>query len=309
MTQAHWFAFFIRTGLGGVTARRLLERFGSIESAFAAPDAALLQIPRITPSLVASLRAHPLAAVAAELEAWEQQGIRAVTWAEPCYPAALRLLPDAPPVLMVRGDLRPAEHPGVAIVGTRRPTAAGSATAAQLAREFAGRGLVVVSGLAIGIDTAAHRGALAAAGGRTFAVPGSGLHALYPRRNISLAEELAARGALLSEVHPDTQVSAQVLMARNRIVGGLSHAVIVIEASGQGGSLPTARRAQLNGRLLFAVAGTPGADRLLAEGAESLDPRNIDLAALAQRIRAHRLPALDLATDVKAAGDQLLLFQ
>ena len=124
-------------------------------------------------------------------------------------------------------------------------------------------------------------------------MPGSGLRALHPRQNAALAYEISVRGALLSEVHPDTRVSPQVLMARNRIVGGLSHAVIVVEASGQGGSLPTAQRARRNGRLLFAVPGSPGADRLLAQSAEPLDPQAIDLDALADRIREHRLPGRD----------------
>ncbi len=293
MTQAHWFALFILTGLGGSTAHRLLDRFGDIESAFAAPDTALLQLPLITPALLARVRARPLAAIEAELAAWDRQGLRVVTWGDARYPAQLRPLPDAPPVLMVQGDLRAEESAAVAIVGTRQPTPAGVATATWLARELAGRGLVIVSGLAVGIDTAAHRGALAAAAGRTFAVPGSGLRALHPRQNAALAHEISARGALLSEVHPDTRVSPQVLMARNRIVGGLSRAVIVIEASGQGGSLPTAQRARRNGRLIFAVPGSPGADQLLAQGAEPLHPQAVDLDAFADRICEHRLPGRD----------------
>ena len=293
MTEAHWFAFFILTGLGASTAHRLLERFGCIESAFAAPDAALFQLPRITPDLLARMRARPLAAIEADLAAWDRQGLHVVTWEDARYPAQLRLLSDAPPVLIVQGDLRTEDSAAVAIVGTRQPTPAGRATATWLARELAGRGLAIVSGLALGIDTAAHRGALAAAAGRTFAVPGAGLHTLHPRQNTALAYQISARGALISEVHPDTRVSPQVLMARNRIVGGLSRAVIVIEASGQGGSLPTAQRARRNGRLLFAVPGSPGADRLLAQGAEPLDPRAADLNALADRICQHCLPGRD----------------
>ena len=146
MTQAHWFALFVLTGLGGSTARRLLDRFGDIESAFAAPDAALLQLPRITPDLLARMRARPLAAIEAELAAWARQGLRVVTWEDAPYPAALRSLPDAPPVLMVQGDLRADEGAAVAIVGTRQPTPAGTATATWLARKLAGRGLVIVSG-------------------------------------------------------------------------------------------------------------------------------------------------------------------
>lgn len=304
MTQTHWFALFILTGLGGSTAHRLLDRFGDIESAFAAPDAALLQLPRITPDLLARVRARSLATIEAELTAWDRQGLHVVTWDDARYPAQLRPLSDAPPVLMVQGDLPAEECAAVALVGTRQPTPAGIATAFWLASALAGRGLVIVSGLAIGIDTAAHRGALAAAAGRTFAVPGSGLRALHPRQNAALAREISARGALISEMHPDTRVSPQVLMARNRIVGGLSRAVIVVEAGVQGGSLPTAERARRNGRLLFVVPGSPGADRLLAQGAEPLDPQTIDLNAFARRIYEYRLPGQNAVPKSSLNGPQ-----
>jgi DNA processing protein len=131
-------------------------------------------------------------ALEAELASLADEGLQVVTWDDEDYPANLRLVHDAPPVLFVRGELRPADAQAVAIVGTRHPTPQGVAVAEKLARELAERGLTVVSGLALGIDTAAHRGALRAVGGRTLAVPGSGLRAIHPRENIALAEAIPA---------------------------------------------------------------------------------------------------------------------
>lgn len=290
MSKLHWLALVSLPGIGGATGRKLIERFGSIEAAFAAPDAELARIPRLNADLVARLRAVALETIEAELAMLADEGLEVLTWDDPDYPANLRDLPDAPPVLFTRGSLRPEDADAVAIIGTREPTPAGMAAATTLARELAGRGLTVVSGLAIGIDTAAHRSALEAPGGRTLAVPGSGLRALHPRQNVPLAERIARRGALLSEVHPNTPPSGPVLMARDRITSGLARAVIVVEAREKSGSLDTARRARRQGRMVLALAGSPGTDKLIAEGAEPLAWRGLDFDALAQRIREHTLP-------------------
>jgi DNA processing protein len=143
--------------------------------------------------------------------------------------------------------------------------------------------------LALGIDTAAHRGALQAADGRTLAVLGSGLRAIHPRQNLPLAEAIAQRGALLSELHPATPPLGPNLMARDRLISGLSRAVIVVEANEKSGSLDTAAKARRQGRLLLAVPGSPGTQALLAGGVEPLDLRTTDLDALSQRIRQHTL--------------------
>ncbi len=291
MSKLHWLALVSLPGIGGATGRKLIERFGSIEAAFAAADAELARVPRLNADLVARLRAVSLDAIEAELAALADEGLGVLTWDDADYPGNLRDLSDAPPVLFVRGELRPEDADAVAIIGTREPTAGGLAAAEMLGRELAGRGLTVVSGLAIGIDTAAHRGALAAAGGRTLAVPGSGLRAIHPRQNAGLAERIARRGALLSEVHPNTPPSGPVLMARDRIISGLARAVVVVEAGERSGSLDTAKRAQRQGRPVLALPGSPGTDRLLAEGAAQLSQSAADLDALAESIRSHPGPA------------------
>ncbi len=287
MSRLHWFALSTLPGIGGTTARRLLERFGSVEAIFAAPDEALLQTPRINAALVARLRAISLEARQAELTSLADEGIQVVTWSDPDYPASLHAISDAPPLLFVRGSLLTDDTQAVALVGTRKPDAHYVEVTTMLARELARRSLTIVSGLALGIDTAAHQGALQAATGRTLAIPGSGLRALHPRQNQPLAEKIVQQGALLSELHPDTRARGNNLMARDRIVSGLSRAVIVVAAGAQSGSLDTAAKARRQGRLLFAVPGSPGTDALIADGAELLAPETIDLEALAQRIVMH----------------------
>lgn len=288
MSKVHWLALSTIPGIGGATARRLVERFGSLEAAWDASDEELRQVPRITPEVVACLRAISLDALEVELAALAEEGLDVVMWDDPGYPANLRHLGDAPPLLFVRGNLRPTDVQAVAIVGTRQPTPQGAAFAEKLAHGLAERGLTIVSGLALGIDTAAHRGALQAAGGRTLAVLGSGLRAIHPRENISLADAITHQGALLSELHPDAPPRGPNLMARDRIMSGLSRAVVVVEAGEKSGSLDTAAKARRQGRLLLAVPGSPGTQALLAMGAEPLDPQAADLDVLSQRINLWR---------------------
>jgi DNA processing protein len=225
--------------------------------------------------------------MAENLEALAEAGIDVLSWDDDSYPANLLTVSDAPPLLFVRGALLPADSNAVAIVGTREPSAASAALADKLGCELAQRGLTIVSGLALGIDTAAHTGALEAQRGRTLAVLGSGINAIFPRENIELAEHIAQRGALLSELRPNTPASGPSLMARDRIVSGLSRAVIIIEAQERSGTMDTARRAQAQSRLLIAVPGSPGSDVLLRQGALRLDPQTLDLDTLAERMRAH----------------------
>jgi DNA processing protein len=233
----------------------------------------------------------PLETLEAELLSLQEQGIELLTWEDEQFPARLRELPDAPLVLFMRGALAAADERAVAIVGTRAPSTAGQKLAATLGRELAARGLTVVSGLALGTDTAAHLGALEAAGGRTLAVLGSGLGVIHPRENAQLAERIVGRGALVSELHPNTRPRGPQLMARDRIVSGLSRAVIVVEASEESGSLDTAARAKKQGRLVFALPGSPGTEQLLAAGACCIRPERPGFDALAEQIATHPLPA------------------
>lgn len=285
MSQVHWFALTTVSGIGGATARKLLEQFGSVEAVFRASPDELASIPRVTQQMAEQLLTSPLDSLEAELLSLDDEGIDLLTWDDSRFPGCLRALPDAPMVLFMRGALKPEDAQAVAIVGTRTPSEASLEVAETLGRELAARALTVVSGLALGIDTAAHRGAVHM--GRTIAVLGSGIRFIHPQENTELAERIVGRGAVLSELHPNAPPRGPQLMARDRIVSGLSRAVIVIEAGEKSGSLDTAAKAKKQGRLVFAVPGSAGCEQLLAGGARRLELGSLDFDALANEIAHH----------------------
>jgi DNA processing protein len=222
-------------------------------------------------------------------------GERTLVWTDPNYPSQLRELDDPPPVLFVRGALADLAVAAVAIVGSRDASAYGVSVARGLARDLAELGIVVVSGLAVGIDAAAHRGALEACG-RTIAVVGSGTDVVYPRANASLREAILSSGAVLSELPPGVPPRRHHFPERNRLISGLALGVIVVEATLRSGSLVTARRALSQGREIFAVPGPITAPRsrgphsLLKEGGklvENVDDVLRELPRLSAWRRAH----------------------
>jgi DNA processing protein len=202
-------------------------------------------------------------------------GVFFVPWDAPEFPPALLAIPDCPPGLWYRGALDALAAPCVAVVGSRAGSPAALQTAAQLAADLAGHGVTVVSGLARGVDSAAHQGALRR--GRTAAVLGSGLHCIYPREHAPLVTEIADRGVVLSEQPPDTTPLAFHFPLRNRIISGLSRAVVVIEASEKSGSLITAGCALEQGRDVMAVPGNvlggrnSGGHALIRDGARIVE--------------------------------------
>ena len=209
---------------------------------------------------------------------------RLLGWHDPDYPALLRRSPAPPALLFVAGDPSLLWHPQVAVVGSRRPTAGGKARAHQFARSFAAAGWVVTSGLAEGIDTAAHEGALSA--GRTVAVVGTGLDRAYPADNAPLMERIASEGAVVSEHPPGTPAIASHFPSRNRIIAGLSLGTLVVEAAMRSGALISARLAAEAGREVFALPGSPdnpvarGCHRLIRDGAALVETPGEVLAAL-----------------------------
>jgi DNA processing protein len=204
--------------------------------------------------------------VSAPTQPWPDLGLTIVQIGQPAYPRRLEDLADSPEQLFVRGQLRPVER-SVAIVGSRAASGNGVATAARLARELAAAGLAVVSGGAIGIDAAAHRGALEA-GGITIAVLGCGLDIAYPARNRRLfAAICASGGALVSPYAMGVPPRGYHFVRRNRIIAGLADVVVVVEAGLASGALHTAMAARQYGRVLCATPHTPGCEQLIAEGA------------------------------------------
>jgi DNA processing protein len=276
-------------------------------------SAAALAALGLGDAAIEALRNPSAEGIAAD-ERWHAgPGRQLVTWGSPAYPALLASIPDAPLVLFVEGDAPALSLPQLAIVGSRNPTPIGRDTAEQFARHLADAGLAITSGLALGIDAAAHRGALAG-GGRTIAVLGCGLDRVYPRENAALAQEIAAHGALVSDLPTGTPPLRQHFPRRNRVISGLSVGTLVVEAALQSGSLITARLAAEQGREVFAIPGSihsplaRGCHRLIRQGAklvETADDIFAELGALLAGLRpAPRAEAPDRQEDSGRALDK-----
>jgi DNA processing protein len=264
-------------GVGPLTSRSLLERFGTAGRVLDASVGALQDVKGVGPKLANKIfRARRDCDVNEEMELCAQHGVRALPPSDDEYPAALRRIPDPPPLLYIRGTITPADSLAVAIVGSRRCTPYGIRTAERLATSLARVGITVVSGMARGIDAAAHQAALKA-GGRTIGVMANGLASVYPPEHADLAREVAASGALISEM-PMRQGPIDVLFTqRNRLISGLCLGVVVVEATPRSGSLSTARHAVEQNREVFAVPGpvdslaSRGCHRLIRDGAKLVE--------------------------------------
>ena len=231
---------------------------------------------RDAPAAVAARLPDLRACAARLLDRGVRTGVTAVSWTDPAYPPQLAEIDDPPAVLWVRGDPLPLSSPAVAVVGSRTGTPYACAVAEHLAAGLADRGVAVISGLARGVDAAAHRGALAG-GGPTVAVLGSGVDVVYPPEHASLADAVVGQGALVSELGPGAPPLRHHFPRRNRILSGLSRAVVVVEATVRSGSLITARLAAEQGREVMAVPGnvlsgrSRGAHRLIRDGARIVE--------------------------------------
>ena len=260
-------------GMGPVRMRTLLETFETPQRILTAGAAALRAakgVGKETADSIASWESHVDLAV--ELKRIADFGAKVITAGSPEYPAALRTIHNPPVVLYVWGDLLPADAHAIGIVGSRNVTHYGTETAKKLSYQLAFAGYTIVSGLARGIDTSAHHGALAAKG-RTIAVIGSGLSQLYPPENHALAEKIAESGAVVSEYPMERPADRQTFPYRNRIVAGWGRGLLVVEAGLNSGALITANQAVEQGRTVFAVPGqidrptSGGTNRLIQQGA------------------------------------------
>jgi len=291
--EAVWWAALQQVkGVGAGTMLRLARVFGSPEAAAAAPCQELMARGRLSASQAAQVsRLRESAAMLRDqIAAWQAHGIKLLSCEDPRYPGPLRDLRSPPPLLYLRGELRAADAHAVAVVGTREPEPHAARLARALARGLAERGFTIVSGLARGIDTAAHRGTLATPKGRTIAVLGSGLLRIYPPEKALLAARIAKRRCVMAEVPPETEVERGLLLARDRIQAALSQAVIVVQAYPECGSVVTARHAVRCGRLLFAIPWSQGTfaegwKRLQKMGAKPIE-QDLHMDALVAEIEA-----------------------
>jgi len=276
MDDFYWIGLKAVHGIGNVTFRRLLERFDTPRAALAATREELATIKGMTPAVLDAVLSGTWQRFAEdECRRLEDSGIRLVTFTAADYPKSLFEIPDPPPLLYVSGSL-PAPGPSIAVVGSRKASSYGLMTTARLAEGLARNGVAVISGMARGVDTAAHKGALQG-NGPTVGVLGCGVDKIYPPENRTLFEEMARRGALISEFPLGTLPLAENFPRRNRIISGLANGVLVVEAAENSGSLITAQFALDHGRDVFAVPGnisfasSKGSNRLIKQGAKLVD--------------------------------------
>jgi DNA processing protein len=268
----YWLGFNLVAGIGPVRVQALLDTFSDLSVAWHASPAQLRDAGLDRRSLDNLLKARATLSLDRELEKVQRAGAQLLTWDDEAYPNHLRNIYDPPPLLYVRGELRPEDDWAVAVVGTRRATVYGKEATRQLAGGLSRSGITIVSGLARGIDAQAHRAALDA-GGRTIAVLGCGVDVIYPPEHRNLAAEIIQHGAMVSEYALGTRPEARNFPPRNRIISGLSLGTVVVEAGARSGALITADFAAEQGRDVFAVPGnifqrgSKGCNRLIREGA------------------------------------------
>ena len=296
-----WLALRLIPGVGSVTYGRLLKAFGSPGAALGAPLKSLTAIPRLREETARAISRRAYAAdPEKELAALERMGARLVRQGDGDYPPFLAGIYAPPPLLFVKGSLAGCLDGGVAVVGSRKMTPYGRRLAGEFGRDLARAGISLVSGLARGVDAVAHQGALNE-GGHTVGVLGCGLNVAYPRENRDLIAEVAAQGAVVTEFPLGTRPTAANFPVRNRIISGLSRAVVVVEAGIKSGSLITARHAMDQGREVCAVPGPVGSP--LSEGSNALISQG---ALLISSMRELLTPgALPPAPSAAASGPEL----
>ncbi|MBU0704698.1 MAG: DNA-processing protein DprA [Chloroflexi bacterium] len=277
----YWVGFNIVRGIGPVRLRALLDYFGDVERAWRAPAEELRRAGLDSRSLKNLLQARAKCDLDQALEQIAAAGARTLTWESPDYPRLLHEIPDPPPVLYVKGTLTEEDAWAVAVVGTRRASVYGREVTRRLVSALARSGITIVSGLARGIDSEAHRAALEA-GGRTVAVLGCGIDQVYPPEHRKLAQEIIAHGALISDYPVGTPPEGRNFPPRNRIISGLSLGVLITEAGMRSGARITADFAAEQGRDVFAVPGSiltrgsVGVNALIQEGAKVvLSPEDV----------------------------------
>ncbi len=309
---ACWLALWRIPGTGPRLFHALPDHIGSIPALFELPPAQLAELgfsPQQCEQITAFACARdtePYLGVQRDL-AWRAQSPdhHILTWDDPCYPALLREIRGAPPLLFVRGDVECLNLPQIAIVGSRQSTRAGKQIAQDFAAHFSRHGLITTSGLALGIDSAAHEGALDG-GHKTIAVLAHGLDAVYPPRNRALAQRVVESGALVSEFPVGVQPRPEFFPRRNRIISGLSVGVLVVEAALKSGSLITAHEAIDQGREVFAIPGS--IHNPLAKGCHALIRNGARLVETAEQVVEELRPLLgfvqqQLALEVPATAD------
>jgi DNA processing protein len=303
---AGWLRLALTPGLGPSTLRALLREFGLPQAILGRKRSELARFA--SPASLDALDSGTVQeAVERALDWAAQPGRFVVTLSDEAYPQLLLEIADPPPLLYARGDLELLQRPGLAVVGSRNATAQGERNAEEFAKALSQAGLTIISGLALGIDAAAHRGGLAAQAS-TIAVLGTGIDLVYPQRNAALAAQIAERGLLLSEFPLGTPAAAHNFPRRNRLISGLARGCLVIEAAFASGSLITARLAAEQGREVFAVPGSihsplaKGCHALIKSGAKLVESADDVLSEFSGFRATARADVTAPAGDAQASG-------
>lgn len=276
MIDLGWIGLSLTGRIGNKTLQALLNHFdGDTTQILRAEPKALRQVVGIGPKIAQSIQAIDLQYVEKSLARWQQMGIQIWTMRDDRYPEQLKTLDDAPPTLFVRGDTTFTFERCVALVGTRSPDSAMRNFAQNLSTLLVEQGYSIISGMALGIDSAAHYGALIVPEGRTAAVLGSGILNIYPPAHERLARQIMLQGLVLSEMNPEATTSPSNLVARNRIISGLSDALIVVETAIDGGAMHAARFASTQGRPIFAVESQASGNQALISAGATAIPMNL----------------------------------
>jgi len=310
--RAAWLRLLLTPGLGRASLSRLVECFSDPQSIIEAAGGDWPQLPGLRRDLAREIPTEADARVVKALQWLDQNDVRLVSGSDDDYPAPLKEIPDPPVVLFARGVWPPPAE-AIAIVGTRRPSPTGTAIAAEFAEQLAAAGLAIVSGLARGIDAAAHRGALQG-GGLTLAVLGCGIDRVYPPENARLHRQIAEQGTLLSEYLPGTPPMPGHFPGRNRIISGLSRGVLVVEAAADSGSLITADFALDQGREVMAIPGnitqptSYGPNLLIKQGAQPVTESGdiLNLLGQAPQTQPHHRAARQAVEELGEPASSLL---
>jgi len=307
----YWVGFSLIPGIGRVRFAQLEKHFGNLETAWQAAPADLKRSGLGSGPIRSIISRRPDISLDAEMEKLDRYGVKVFTWHDPEYPARLKEIYDYPPILYIRGSLLPEDEWCLAVVGTRRASVYGRQITEELVTDLARSKITVVSGLARGIDSVAHKAALEARG-RTIAVFACGLDSVYPAENAELARRIIQHGALISEYPLGTRPRADNFPRRNRIMSGLSLGVLVTEAGQRSGAMITAQMALEQNREVFAVPGSilspssNGTNRLIQEGAKLVADHNDILEELNLTAVAHQM---EISEIVPASDTESLLLK
>ncbi|MBI5747994.1 MAG: DNA-protecting protein DprA [Nitrospinae bacterium] len=313
--KSFWIALNMVDGIGSITYQKLITHFDNPEKVFSASKKELMEVDGIREKTANSIKSFRMdEEIKDELNRIEKSGVGILTIDESEYPSSLKTIYDPPHVIYIKGKIMENDTIAVAIVGSRSPTTYGKLATEKISMELSVRGVTIISGMARGIDSIAHKSAIAG-GGRTIAVLGCGLNVIYPPENFKLMDEIISHGAVISEFPMSARPDKMNFPQRNRIISGLSLGTLIVEAAEKSGSLITARHAIEQGREVFAIPGSinspksRGTNRLIKSGAKLVEGAEDIIDEFPSDVRSFlKLPEKEIKEDYNLVGDEKHIF-